>query len=315
MSSIQPPPIAVITGPTATGKTALGIALAKLTGGEIVSADSMQIYRDMDIGTAKPTMDERGGVPHHMVDVVSPFESYSAARYVEDASACVDDILARNKLPIIVGGTGLYIDALVRGLTFADIGDETVRRALEAQYDRDGGAALFEKLRKADPESAARLHQNDRKRVVRALEILETTGETITAHDARTRQTPPRYTARTIALTFADRTDLYTRIDRRVDQMMADGLQGEVRRLLDMGLTARHTAMQAIGYKEIAAALAAGGDLTDAAETIKMESRRYAKRQLSWLRRDAAIQWIVWNKEPDFIEGLQISTQYLGNNG
>lgn len=307
------PTIAVITGPTATGKSALGVALAKKLNGEIVSADSMQIYRYMDVGTAKPSAVEMDGVQHHMLDVVSPFESYSVARYVEDAARCVDDILGRGKLPILVGGTGLYIESLLSGRTFAETGDETLRAELAARYDSQGAEALLEELRRVDPASAARLHANDKKRIIRALEIYKLTGRTITEHDALTRAQPPRYRGRTIALNFADRADLYEHIDRRVDKMMAQGLEQEVRRLLEMGLTAQHTAMQAIGYKELAAAVQSGGDIEPAVEKIKQESRRYAKRQLSWFHRDKSIRWILWEKEPDFDTGLQISTQYLEN--
>ncbi len=309
MSAIRE--IAVITGPTATGKTALGVALAKEIGGEIVSADSMQIYKYMDIGTAKPTAEETAGVRHHMIDIVPPFESYSVARYVEDAARCVDDILRRGKRPIIVGGTGLYIESLVRGRAFAGQGDETLRRELSERYDRLGGAALLNELGAFDRKSAEKLHPNDKKRIVRALEIVALTGMTITEHDEMSKKQPPRYGARILALTYSDRAQLYRHIDRRVDGMLEKGLVGEVRRLLDMGLGKAHTAMQAIGYKEIAEALMTGGDLETAAEAVKTESRRYAKRQLSWFKRDKSIRWLEWEKEPDFAAGLRISTEYL----
>ncbi len=305
------PDIAVITGPTATGKTALGVALAKKLNGEIVSADSMQIYQHMDIGTAKPTPAEMDGVAHHMIGVVSPFDKYSVARYVEDAARCVDDILARGKRPIIVGGTGLYIDSLIRGRVFAEEGDETLRRELGGRYDRLGGETLLRELALSDPISAGKLHPNDKKRIVRALEIVTQTGMTISAHDELTKKEPPRYSARILALTYSDRSELYRHIDRRVDAMMEKGLVREVQGLLDMGLGCEHTAMQAIGYKEIARALLSGGDLSVAAETVKMESRRYAKRQLSWFRRDKNLCWLVWKNEPDFAAGLRFSTEYL----
>ena len=295
----MPPLVIVITGPTATGKTAVGAGLALAVNGEVVSADSMQVYRMMSIGTAKPTPEETRGVPHHMIDCASPFEPYSAARYVAEASACCEDILSRGKVPVIVGGTGLYIDALLAGREFAREGDPVLREALGREYDESGGEAMLVRLAAADPETAARLHPNDKKRIVRALEVHALTGATLAEHDRASRLVPPRYESLRFALTFARRQDLYDRIDRRVDRMMAEGLAGEVRSLLAQGLTASHTAMQAIGYKELAAAVSAGIPAEQAADDIKRESRRYAKRQLSWLRRDEGLHWIVWDREPD----------------
>lgn len=303
--------IAVITGPTATGKTALGVALAKKLGGEIVSADSMQVYQYMDIGTAKPTQEEMAGVRHHMIGVVSPFETYSVARYVPEATACVEDILSRGKIPIVVGGTGLYIESLISGRDFADQGDDGLRQELSVRYDQLGGAALLEELRCVDPNSGDKLHANDKRRIIRALEIYSLTGMTISEHDALTKRTPPRYDAHIIGLSYKDRAELYNRINLRVDAMFSNGLEDEVRRLLEMGLGREHTAMQAIGYKEMLGVILENKDILEAKETIKMESRRYAKRQLSWFRRDSTIRWILWDKEPDFVNGLQISTDYL----
>ena len=305
------PLVLVITGPTATGKTALAVELAKSLNGEVVSADSMQIYKYMDIGTAKVTEEEKCGVPHHMVDCVSPFEDYSAARYVEEASVCCDDILSRGRLPVIAGGTGLYIDSLLAGRTFAQRGDESIRARLSAEYDEYGGEVLHERLKIADPDAAARLHANDKKRIVRALEIFEATGIPMSEHDRLSREVPPKYRAVKIALSFEDREDLYARIDKRVDLMMEAGLVNEVTKLLDMGLTAKHTAMQAIGYKELVAAIQNGESFDLAADRIKQESRRYAKRQLSWLRRDESINWIFWKKTPKIDTALQISTEIL----
>lgn len=305
------PDIAVIAGPTASGKTALGIALAKKTGGEIVSADSMQIYKYMDIGTAKPSRTEMAGVAHHMIDIVTPFENYSVARYVSDASSCVDGILARGKLPIIVGGTGLYIDSLISGRGFSEQGDESLRLELSERYDRHGGESLLSELCKIDPVGAERLHPNDKKRIIRALEIYKLTGMTITEHNEMTRRLPPRYRACLIALSYTDRENLYEGINQRVDTMMEKGLLDEVKTLINMGLTRAHTAMQAIGYKELAEVILENKDAAAAIETIKTESRRYAKRQLSWFRRNQNAHWILWEKEPDFDNGLQISTKYL----
>lgn len=297
----MPSNIIVVTGPTATGKTALGIVLARKYNGEVVSADSMQIYKRMDIGTAKPTPEEIGDIPHHMIDIVDPADSYSVAQYVQDASACVDDILTRSKLPIVVGGTNLYIDSLISGRTFADQpGDPAVRQALLDRYDAIGGEAMRQELAAVDPERAEKLHPGDKRRIVRALEIFRLTGKTITQHDAETRLLPPRYNAVQFALTFSDRARLYDRINRRVDLMVEAGLFDEVRTLLAEGLPAHCTAMQAIGYKEVVRALE--GELTDqeAIDLIKQESRRYAKRQLTWLRRNPDLRWISWETEPDF---------------
>ena len=294
--------VIVVCGPTATGKTALGIELALRYGGEIVSADSMQVYRRMDIGTAKATPEEQARVPHHMLDVCEPWEDYSVSRYVQEAAQVCDRLLAEGKIPVIVGGTGLYIDSLLSGRDFAgrEEGDESLRAALNADYDRLGGEAMLERLRAFDPERAAKLHPGDRRRIVRAMEIYRLTGKTITQHDAETRARPPRYRAATVALSFADRADLYARIDRRVEQMVQNGLFEEVERLLDEGLSPACTAMQAIGYKE--AALALGGELSreEAVALIQMNSRRYAKRQLTWFGRDPEAQWIRWEKAPDF---------------
>ena len=312
----MPPKILVISGPTASGKTALAVELALRYSGEVVSADSMQIYRRMDIGTAKPTREEMRGVPHHMLDVADPEEDFSVARYVELAAACVDGILARGKLPIVAGGTGLYIDSLLSGRTFARFDpDSPLRRELEEELARRGGAALLEELARVDPDTAARLHPNDGKRIVRALEVYRSTGTTLTEHNAMTRSLPPRYDALTLTLAFQRREDMWARIDRRVDQMMAGGLVDEVRALLDSGVPDRCTAMQAIGYKEMAAALRGDGDTARAAEEIKLRSRQYAKRQLTWFRRNGDARWIRWETRPNFAAALQTSTEYMEEFG
>ena len=312
----MPPKILVVSGPTASGKTALAVELALAHSGEVVSADSMQIYRRMDIGTAKPTREEMRGVPHHMLDVADPEEDFSVARYVELAARCVNDILARGKLPIVAGGTGLYIDSLLSGRTFARFDpDSPLRRELEEELARRGGAALLEELARVDPDTAARLHPNDGKRIVRALEVYRSTGTTLTEHNAMTRSLPPRYDPLTLTLAFQRREDMWDRIDRRVDRMMADGLAEEVRALLDSGVPDRCTAMQAIGYKEMAAALRGDGDTARAAEEIKLRSRQYAKRQLTWFRRNPDARWLLWDREPDLSAALQASTKYLSDFG
>lgn len=298
--------ILVICGPTATGKTRLGIELALSLGGEIVSADSMQIYRRMDIGTAKATPEERAAVPHHMLDVAEPQENWSVARYVEEAARCCDEILARGKLPILVGGTGLYIDSLIAGRDFAENdGDAGLREKLNADWDRLGGEAMWEKLRAVDPERANKLAVTDRRRIVRALEVRELTGKTITEHDEETRRLPPRYEAKRVVLSFADRAALYARIDRRVDAMAEQGLFEEVGALLRSGVPAGCTAMQAIGYKEAAAALRGEISRAEAIALIKQASRRYAKRQRTWFRRAPDALWIEWPGEPDFAWAME----------
>ena len=300
----------VITGPTATGKTELGVGLCEAIGGEVVSADSMQIYQHMDIGTAKPAPSEMRGIPHHMIDVASPFENYSVSRYVEDAAQCCEDILSRGKVPVLVGGTGLYIESLISGRDFAPMPENTdLRDELSTQYDELGGESMLAMLAQRDPERAAKLHPNDKKRIVRALEIMAS-GQTISGHDERTRALPPRYEARYIVLNFEDRQTLYDRIDRRVDIMLERGLTNEVQKLLDLGLTSGHTAMQAIGYKEICAALEGRLAMDEAVETVKRESRRYAKRQISWCKRYENALRVNWKNTPDFEEALRTSTKF-----
>ena len=310
------PNVLVICGPTASGKTALSVALAQQLNGEVVSADSMQIYRRMDIGTAKPTVEEMAGVPHHMIDVADPEENFSVARYVSMAVPIVDDILARGKLPIIAGGTGLYIDNLIAGREFAPFEEDgALRETLQTRAKTEGLPVLLEELRRVDPEAAARLHPNDEKRVIRALEVYLSTGKTITRHNEETRAIPDRYRPLTIALNFKERPHLWARIDKRVDEMMAQGLEGEVRRLLDDGVPAACTAMQAIGYKEMAAAILEGRPIGEGAEEVKLRSRQYAKRQLTWFRRNAGANWHLWDEIPDFSAALRFSTDLVTASG
>jgi len=302
------PKIIVITGPTATGKSTLGVRLAETIGGEIVSADSMQVYKHMDIGTAKPTAAEMRDVPHHMIDIIQPWEDYSVALYVEDATKCINDILERGKIPVLVGGTGLYIDSLLAGREFSASCGTDVRRALEAEYDELGGSLMLLKLRSFDPDRAAVLHENDKKRIVRAIEIYKTTGKTISQHDLETKRLPSRYDAVVFALMFSDRSTLYAKIDHRVDMMLQSGLEREVSALIDMGVPLNSTAMQAIGYKEIVYAVRGEISISCAAEMIKKESRRYSKRQLTWLRRNNNVNWLKFCEAPD-IEALLMIIQ------
>lgn len=306
------PQILCVVGPTACGKTKLGVLLAKQYGGEIVSADSMQIYRGMSIGTAAPAPEEMDGVPHHMVGVADPAESWSAARYAAAAGRCVEDILSRGKLPILVGGSGLYLDAVVAGRTFAaGASGGAVRAELQERLRLNGVQPLLDELAAVDPESAQKLHPADEKRILRALEVYRETGKTISRHNRETRDLPPRYNAVYIGLAFENREDMRRHIDLRVSQMLDAGLAGEVRALLDAGVPRDATAMQAIGYKELLSALAGGCSMEDAAEEVRLRTRQFAKRQLTWLRRNRNIFWILWEKERDFARALQIATEFL----
>ncbi len=306
------PKIVVVAGPTACGKTTLGVLLGKKFGGEVVSVDSMQIYRGMTVGTAAPTEKEMDGVPHHMIAVADPSEQWSAARYAETAIPIIDDILARGKLPILVGGTGLWIDAVVKGHGFAkgQAGGE-VRRRLEERLAAEGIEPLYEELRQVDPEAAERMHIADEKRILRALEVFLETGKTITAHNEETKNIPPRYDAVWIGLQFADREDMKALIDRRVDKMVGEGLLEEVRTLLGSGIPREATALQAIGYKEFLGVAEGLVTEAEAIAEVKLRSRQYAKRQLTWLRKNGAIHWIFWEKERDFERALQLSTEIL----
>ena len=312
----MPPKILCIVGPTACGKTTLGIALAKRYDGEVVSVDSMQIYRGMTIGTAAPTEEEMDGVPHHMVAVADPTENWSAAKYAAAATAVVDDILARGKLPILVGGTGLWLDAVVKGHGFAGghAGGEA-RKELQQRLEREGMAPLWQELERIDPEAAKRLHPADEKRVLRALEVYLETGKTITQHNEETKAMAPRYDAVWIGLQFADRQDMRRLIDLRVDKMVEEGLLQEVQQLLASGIPRDATALQAIGYKEFLGVAEGSITAEEAIAEVKLRSRQYAKRQLTWLRKNQNIHWIFWEKQRDFARALQVSTEILTAEG
>ena len=285
--------IICIAGPTASGKTALAVELAKKLNGEVVSCDSMQVYKRMDIGTAKPTAEEMQGIPHHMLDVAQAWEDFSVSRYCNQAAPIVDDIIARGRTAIIAGGTGLYMDSLIRGNDFAPFPSTGVREALEKRAEAEGTQSLLEELAQIDPESAGRLHPSDRKRIIRALEVYRETGITITEHNRRTREVPPKYRPIWLGLDFSDRAALYRRIDRRVEIMLEAGLLKEIRSLLQSGIPENCTAMQAIGYKEFLPVLRGERALCDAAAEVCQSSRRYAKRQLTWFRRNRDMHWIT----------------------
>ena len=304
--------IICIAGPTASGKTALAVELAKELHGEVVSCDSMQVYRRMNIGTAKPTREEMQGIPHHMLDVAEPWEDFSVSRYCELATPIVEDILSRGKTAIIAGGTGLYMDSLIQGNAFAPFPSTGVRERLEAQADAEGMEAMLAWLRSLDPDSAARLHLSDRKRILRALEVYLETGETITAHNRRTQALPPRFRPLWLGLDFADRGELYRRIDLRVEEMLRQGLLEEIRELLASGIPPKCTAMQAIGYKEFVDVLQNDAPLEQAVEEVKKSSRHYAKRQLTWFRRNKALHWLT--RGPDSPEILEAARQILREN-
>ena len=276
--------IIAVVGPTASGKSALALELAKQYGGEIVSCDSMQIYKRMNIGTAKPTYDELLSVRHHMIDIAEPTENFSCEDYVHLASVAIDDICARGAIPIVCGGTGLYLDALLRGGNSAPSVDTSdIREELCARAEREGIDAIYEQLELVDPESAASIHKNNEKRVIRALEIYLATGRTKSELDRESKSFESPYDARVAYLTFADRSLLYSRIDSRVDAMIAEGLVEEARSLLSEGVfDVNRTAAQAIGYKELFGFLEGRETLDDAVETLKRSTRKYAKRQITW---------------------------------
>ena len=294
--------IICIAGPTASGKTSLAVELAKRLDGEVISCDSMQIYRRMTIGTAKPTPEEMDGIVHHMIDVCEPEENFSVSRYCEMATPILDDILARGKTAIIAGGTGLYMDSLIKGNDFAPFPATGHRERLEKRLEEIGLDALLSELAAIDPEAADRSQRNPR-RIIRALEVYFDTGETITAHNLRTQAIPPRYEPLWIGLDFEPRQLLYDRIDLRVDIMLQQGLVEEIKDILGSGVPASATALQAIGYKEFVDALAGRMTIAEAADQVRQSSRRYAKRQLTWFRRNRAMHWLT-RKEGDGAEEI-----------
>ena len=302
--------IICLAGPTASGKTALAVELAKELNAEIISCDSMQIYKRMDIGTAKPTREEMQGIPHHMIDIIEPDEPFSVSRYCDMATPILEDILARGKTAIIAGGTGLYMDSLIRGNDFADFPDTGIRRHLEEELEEVGVEPLLERLRAIDPYSADHSMSNPR-RIVRALQVYYETGETITAHNERTQSLPPRYSPLWLGLDYEPRAVLYDRVNRRVGLMLEMGLLDEIRTLLSSGIPKKCTAMQAIGYKEFIDAMDGFGTIGEAADLVRQSSRRYAKRQLTWFRRNKDMNWLTRTADTTDEEILQKARQVI----
>lgn len=292
-----------VVGPTASGKTSLGVELAKHFGGEVVSADSMQIYKYMDIATAKPTVAEMQGIPHHMIDFLLPTEPYSVAKYKEDAMKCIEDIASRGKIPVIVGGTGLYVDTLLYNTEFFDIEiDEKLRKSLYEKCEKLGCDKMWEELKEIDPVSAESIHKNNRKKIIRALEVYYQTGKTISQQTKLSRLSGEVLDYKIIGLSARNRDVLYDRINRRVDIMLKDGLLEEAKDFFEKYNTA--TAAQAIGYKELLPFFESRLSLEECAENLKMQTRRYAKRQLTWFRRNENINWLYIDdyKDGDLIE-------------
>lgn len=285
-------PLIIVAGPTASGKTALAIELARHLDGEIVNADSMQIYKYMDIGTAKPTKEERAAAVHHLIDFLEPDESYSVADYARDAHEVIADITSRGKIPVMCGGTGLYINAVADDVTFGEVEtDYALREELKKIAEEKGGEYLIEMLREFDPVSAERLHPNNLKRVIRAIEFYRLTGVPISEHQAETKRKKSRYDPLIMCIEW-ERETLYERINRRVDMMFDAGLIDEVKRLREMGFTRELNSMQGIGYKEVMDYLDGAASLDETKEIIKQSSRRYAKRQMTWFRRDTRVRYI-----------------------
>ncbi|MDD6094396.1 MAG: tRNA (adenosine(37)-N6)-dimethylallyltransferase MiaA [Clostridia bacterium] len=279
--------IIAVAGPTASGKTAFAVTLAKKLGGEVISNDSMQIYRGMEIGTAAPTVDEMGGIPHHMIGIAEPLAEFSCADYAASAKNIIKEVISRKKVPIFCGGTGLYLDAVLKVNDFsASVKNDALREELSAFAEINGADALHERLRAVDPQSADAIHKNNVRRVIRAIEIFETTGITKTEWDKKSVEKPSEYDATVIVLDFLSRELLYSRIDLRVDAMMDAGLEAEVRSLWENGLLSpKKPAFQAIGYKEFIPYFEGKATLSETADAIKLATRRYAKRQITWFKR------------------------------
>ena len=291
------PRVVAVGGPTASGKTALSVALARAFDGEIINADSMQIYKNLDVGTAKPSEEERQGIPHYLLDFLSPETPYSVADFTAAADPLIRDITARGRLPLVVGGTGLYITSLLSGMAFApEKTDPAIRARLQARADTEGGAALYAELQRIDPNYAAQVHPNNLPRVIRALELFEATGRRMSDQRREARPAEAPYHALCLCLTCRDRAVLYSRIDRRVDEMVENGVLDEARQVYDHR-DAYRTAAQAIGYKEFFPYFEGTANLTECTERLKQATRNYAKRQLTWFRRQNDAVWLYLDEE------------------
>ena len=307
------PRMVAIGGPTATGKTALSVALAKEFGGEVVNADSMQIYRGLDIGTAKPTAEERQGIPHHLMDFLPPEAPYSVADFTAAAAPLIEQLNSAGKLPIVTGGTGLYITSLMKGTAFApEKTDPAIRARLQTEADEQGSAALYARLQQIDPAYAEKLHPNNLPRVIRALELFEATGRRMSEQQRAALAAEPPYRSLCICLTCRDRAELYRRIDRRVDSMLQNGVLEEAKLVYDNRETYR-TAAQAIGYKEFFPYFAGEMPLNDCINRLKQATRNYAKRQLTWFRHQANGVWLYVDEEPPAPRAAELVRQFLQN--
>lgn len=308
---MRKPQVLVVVGPTASGKTALGVELAKQLNGEIISADSMQIYRDMNIGTAKVTKKEMAGIPHYLVDCVQPDEEFSVAKFKEAATVAVELILSKRKLPIIIGGTGLYINSLTLPWDFQKKeSSEILRQQLAKKAEAEGREVLYEQLKAVDPVTAQLVHPNNINRVIRALEIYELTGKPKSYFDLETRNNELPYDFVILGLDW-NREILYERINRRVDIMIENGLVDEAKRLLEMGYDWNLTALKAIGYKELRPYLEGEATLAEAIMVLKRDSRHYAKRQMTWFRKDNRIYWIKMSEELNHETLVRTCLDYL----
>ncbi len=295
MEDTRKKPLIVLTGPTAAGKTKASIGLAKAIGGEIISADSMQVYKHMDIGSAKIRPEETEGIPHYLVDILEPWEEFHVVRFQQMAKTALEKIYANQHIPIVVGGTGFYIQALLYNIDFSENdGDDSYRKELEEEAKNRGGEILHERLETVDPEAARQIHANNVKRVIRALEFYRQTGQKISEHNEKERRKESPYRFIYFVLTD-DRKKLYERIDRRVDHMMEEGLTAEVEALQKMGCTRDMVAMQGLGYKEILSYLEGEISLDEAVYLLKRDTRHFAKRQITWFKRERDVVWI--NKE------------------
>lgn len=312
MADLSKPRVVAVGGPTASGKTALSVALARAFDGEIINADSMQIYKNLDVGTAKPSAEERQGIPHYLLDFLPPETPYSVADFTAAADPLIRDITARGRLPLVVGGTGLYITSLLSGMAFApEKTDPAIRARLQARADTEGGAALYAELQRIDPDYAAQVHPNNLPRVIRALELFEATGRRMSDQRREARPAEAPYHALCLCLTCRDRTVLYSRIDRRVDEMVENGVLDEARQVYDHR-DAYRTAAQAIGYKEFFPYFEGTANLTECTERLKQATRNYAKRQLTWFRNQNDAVWLYVDEDDVLTKATALVRDFLG---